>query len=700
MSKDTLTLGSLFSGSGGFELAGLLAGIKPIWNCEVEPFPIMVTTKRLPDVKHYGDISALNGAELEAVDIITGGFPCQSVSVAGKRAGVKHVEHGGDETTRSGLFYEATRIIKEMRKATNGKYPRYFVVENVPGLFSSNKGEDFRQVLEEIIGIVEPEAQMPAPDQKGWPNADYYMGDGWSLAYRVLNAQGWGLPQRRARIFLVADFTGGRAAEILFESEGLSGYSAESFRAWQRAARYPEKGIGAASGADEGLVLCDQGGCRMDVLKGITATLRAEAHHPPVVMEAAGFCTEHSGKSRSIGYEDETSPTLRAGVVPAALSVENYPTDSRIRISEDGTVQTLTSRMGQGGNNTPLVMEPSENSEAKVYGVCSNGSNAMKSDNPHSGFYEADSTRTLDCNGGNPLAAQGGMVVVCVDQGGGKSSVNISEELAPTLATSHGGEPVIAFAQNQRQEVRDLHDKAGALAVDPGIHQQTFVLQGSMIGRADKNGPQGSGINEDVCFTIDTCDRHAVAYGIGRDAFNQGQNALYKPAIEEELQPTLVAKGPGAVAEPTWSASKASFFTMASEEVANTLVASDYKDPPIVNDEDDDGIRYIVRRLTPVECLRLQGLADWWCDGLGTENPTEEEIAFWTDVFETHRKVITHADKPKSEKQIIKWLKDPYSDSAAYKMAGNGIAVPCAYFVLSGIVWADGLEDENEDSDH
>jgi len=690
VSKSGLTLGSLFDGSGGFPLGGLLSGIQPVWASEVEPFPIRVTTKRLPFMKHYGDVSKMNGGEIEPVDIITFGSPCQDMSVAGKRAGL--------DGSRSNLFYEAVRIVKEMRCATDGKCPRWICWENVPGAFSSNKGEDFKAVLDSICKIKDETCDVP--ECKKWEPAGEILGDDFSVAWRVLDAQFWGVPQRRKRIFLVADFAGRSAGQILFESEGLSGYSAESFRAWQRAARYPEKGIGAASGADEGLVLCDQGGCRMDVLKGITATLRAEAHHPPVVMEAAGFCTEHSGKSRSIGYEDETSPTLRAGVVPAALSVENYPTDSRIRISEDGTVQTLTSRMGQGGNNTPLVMEPSENSEAKVYGVCSNGSNAMKSDNPHSGFYEADSTRTLDCNGGNPLAAQGGMVVVCVDQGGGKSSVNISEELAPTLATSHGGEPVIAFAQNQRQEVRDLHDKAGALAVDPGIHQQTFVLQGSMIGRADKNGPQGSGINEDVCFTIDTCDRHAVAYGIGRDAFNQGQNALYKPAIEEELQPTLVAKGPGAVAEPTWSASKASFFTMASEEVANTLVASDYKDPPIVNDEDDDGIRYIVRRLTPVECLRLQGLADWWCDGLGTENPTEEEIAFWTDVFETHRKVITHADKPKSEKQIIKWLKDPYSDSAAYKMAGNGIAVPCAYFVLSGIVWADGLEDENEDSDH
>ena len=179
----TLTLGSLFAGSGGFELGGLLAGIQPVWNCEVEPFPIRVTTKRLPQVIHYGDISSLHGSELPPVDIITGGFPCQSVSVAGKREGVQHIDHGGEKTTRSGLFYEAVRIIKEMREATNGEKPRYFVVENVPGLFSSKSGEDFKSVLEEIIAVKEPEAPpLPMPEKGKWATADIILGDGWSVA--------------------------------------------------------------------------------------------------------------------------------------------------------------------------------------------------------------------------------------------------------------------------------------------------------------------------------------------------------------------------------------------------------------------------------------------------------------------------------------------------------------------------------------
>ena len=698
--RKTLTLGSLFDGSGGFPLAGILAGIKPIWASEIEPFAIRVTTKRLPDVKHYGDVSTINGADLEPVDIITFGSPCQDLSIAGKRSGL--------DGSRSGLFFEAVRIVKEMREKTHGEKPRFIVWENVPGAFSSNKGEDFKAVLEEVIRIKEPEAPpLPPPEEGRWPYADCYLGDGWSVAYRVLDAQYWGVPQRRARIFLVADFAGGCAPEVLFKSEGVSGYTPQGFRQGQGAAGDPEESPGAAGGTDEGyrgrVILNDQGGSRMDVSEDVVSTLRAEAHHPPVLLDgppgAAGFCTEHSANARGIGYEEETSPTLRAGVVPAAIALDYHPADSRIGIGEPEKIQTLTSRMGTGGNNVPLVMDGKAHQElppqtlkirsgcegggkgaqvqveksatlgcnndqtvfipyckgtrphskregqswkeadvantlntfdlsesrcnelaVKAYGICSKASHSMLSDNPHSGFYEAKTSRTLDQNGGRPDCSQGGIAVV-------------------------------AFAQNQRDEVRDLKNVSGALAAEPGTKQQTYVLQGSMIGRADKNGPQGDGVNEEVSFTLDTSDRHAVAY-------------------------------------PVYCASKSSFFTMAEEEMASTLVASDYKDPPIINENEP---YYIVRRLTPTECARLQGFPDWWCSDLGTEDPTDEEIRFWADVFETHRKVVTGTKKSKTEKQIRKWLKDPHSDSAEYRLWGNGIALPCAYFVLSGIVWAAGL---------
>lgn len=527
-----LTLGSLFDGSGGFLLGGVISGITPLWASEIEPFPIRVTSKHFPNVKHLGDISTIDGAKIPYVDIITFGSPCQDMSVAGKRDGLNG--------SRSNLFYEAIRIIKEMRNATNGEYPKYIVWENVPGAFSSNKGEDFRSVLEEICKIKEAKHVIPKPPKGKWEKSGNIVGKGYSVAWRVLDAQYWGVPQRRKRIYLVADFAGGSAGKILFESEGLSGYSAESFRSWQRTAGSVADYTGTAS-----LCLNDQGGQRMN----LTDALRAESHHPPYVLESAGFCTEHSSKSRNIGYEEETSPTLRTGVVPAAVVLENHPADSRISFSKDNTVQTLTSRMGTGGGNIPLVMS----NRIFTYGISSKESNAMKSSNPYSGIYEAETSRTLDSNGGNPGCNQGGIAVV-----------------------------------------------------------ESCSIQDSMNGRNDQNVPQDDGINKDVSFTLNTMNHHAM---------------------------TIQSK-------------------------------------------------YIVRRMTPTECARLQGFPDWWCDNLETTEPTEEELAFWEKVFETYRKIMGTTSKPKTEKQLKKWLANPHSDSAEYKMWGNGVALPCVYFVLSGIVWA------------
>ena len=457
MTNKTLTLGSLFDGSGGFPLGGLLASITPVWASEIEPFPIRVTTKRLPFMKHYGDISQMDGGKIEPVDIITFGSPCTDMSIAGRRAGL--------DGRQSSLFYEAIRIIKEMRCATDGKYPRWICWENVPGSYSSNKGKDFQSVLEAVIGIAEPNAQVPMPEKARWPYADLYMGDGWSVAYRTLDAQYWGVPQRRRRIYLVADLAGESAGKILFESEGLSGYSAAGFRSWQRTARRLESGAGAA-----GICLNDQGGDRMEVSEDVAATLRAETHgHLPCIVDEA-------------------------------IPLEHHPIDSRITMTDNGKVQTLTSRMGTGGNNVPLVMKIrsgcegggkgalvqtdksatlSCNNDQTVFvpfGISSYQSHAMLSDNPHSGIYEAETARTLDRGGGNPSCNQGGIAVV-------------------------------AFTQNQRDEVRDLGDHSAVVCASAGTKQQTFVLQGSMIGRSEKNGPQGSGVNEDVCFTLDTADR-------------------------------------------------------------------------------------------------------------------------------------------------------------------------------------------------
>jgi len=221
-----LTLGSLFDGIGGFPLAAARNGINPIWASEIEAAPISITKRHFPCMKHLGDIKKISGAEIEAVDIITFGSPCQDLSVAGKRAGI--------EGERSGLFIEAIRVIKEMREKTHGEYPTRIIWENVLGAFSSNRGEDFRIVLEEIAKIADPMVSIPRPpareedDKFIWDNAGGIMGDGWSLAWRVMDAQYWGVPQRRKRIFLIADFRSQRAGEILFKREGLPGNNAES----------------------------------------------------------------------------------------------------------------------------------------------------------------------------------------------------------------------------------------------------------------------------------------------------------------------------------------------------------------------------------------------------------------------------------------------------------------------------------------
>ncbi len=712
MSDKQLTLGSLFDGSGGFPLGGLLAGITPLWASEIEPFPIRVTTKRLPFVKHQGDINKIHGDEIEPVDIITFGSPCTDMSVAGKRAGL--------DGSQSCLFYQAIRIVKEMRCATNGKYPRYIVWENVPGAFSSNKGEDFKAVLEAVCSVKDSEADIPRYAK--WPNAGEILADDYSVAWRVFDAQYWGVPQRRKRIYLVADFAGGSAGKILFESEGVSGYSPQGFKSWEGTAggaadRAGAAGIGfdryngdltynvaqslTASAGSSGdnqpmvfqktTVLNDQGGSRMDVTEDVTCTLRAEAHHPPVITEkkSAGFCTEHSAQSRSIGYEEEKSPTLRAGTVPAAVMFENHSQDTRYTGPLD-TAPTVSSTYGTGGNNQPFVVEtpktlkirsgcegggkgalvqdnksatlscnndqtvfvpfckgtrPHSSKEAltwkngevantlnafdvgesrcnelvvQAYGICSKDSNSMKSDNPHSGFYEAETSRTLDANGGNPSCNQGGMVVI---EGNG---------------------------------ARPSH--------------------------------QGDGYSEsETMYTLNATEQHAVAYGIDRATYNMGQNAKYSIAIEEELEPTMVAKGPGAVAYCMTTGD----YTQVLAEQSPTLMARDYKDPPVTNGAETE---YIVRRLTPTECARLQGFPDWWCDDLGTDDPTDEDVTFWREVFETHRKVMGTSSKPKTDAQIIKWLKNPHADSAEYKLWGNGVAHPCVHFVLAGIVYYSQFE--------
>lgn len=320
--QQDMTMGSLFSGSGGFELAASIFGFKPLWASEIEPFPIMVTTTNFPETEHFGNISKMDGAKIPKVTMISGGSPCQDMSVAGLRAGL--------EGSRSNLFREQIRIVKEMRaddirNGKTGKYirPRFMVWENVPGAFSSNKGKDFQSVLQEIAGIVDEEANVPLPPKGKWQSAGCIMGDTYSIAWRVFDAQYWGVPQRRKRIYLVADFGGGTAPKILFEREGLSRDFAESREAWQGTAGDLKTGTHKAGTEDV-------------------------------------ECYDISDRRR-VADRSKVSPTLTSKMgtggnnVPVVL--ENHPQDSRVTISEDGIVPTLTGRMGTGGGNVPMIID-------------------------------------------------------------------------------------------------------------------------------------------------------------------------------------------------------------------------------------------------------------------------------------------------------------------------------------------------------
>ena len=636
-------LGSLFDGSGGFPLSGTLCDIEPMWAAEIEPYPIAVTSSRFPNMKHLGDISKVNGADIDPVDIITFGSPCQDLSVAGKRAGLKHEDNGDDETTRSGLFMEAVRIIKEMRKATNGQYPRFAVWENVPGAFSSNNGEDFRIVLQELIKIAEPYALMPEVPQKGWAYADCFSGDGWSLAYRVFDAQHWGVPQRRRRIYLVADFRGGCAEEILFKREGLRGYFTESRTQRETVTPDVERSVGANDregaigfdgynaditgdksatlGVNCGMstgrngvitdthILDDQGGSVMRVrTDGKAPTIRAQmGGHPPVVMIPCSAEGLDAYNQTLTGDKAKTinSAASDADHVPCTVySVENHPADSRVNLDESGKVQTLTSRMGTGGGNVPMVMEPC------VYE-----------------WHNQDSRIT------GPI------------------------EVGCTLNTNAGG-------------------REGHIVMEPFCKST----------RAKSADDATTWKHADVANCLNTFDQgEARANEIIVMATQQGG-----AEVCENLCPTITAaagmsgNNQPVIARPIHSMTTGDYMQVNEEKTA-TLLARDYKDPTCVEFFDAKERRYIVRRLTPTECARLQGFPDKWGHLEPKTELTEDEYRFWLEVRKTHDAINERPIKDYNEKQMLTYYNKLWTDSAEYKMWGNGIALPCALYVLQGI---------------
>lgn len=425
-----LTLGSLFDGIGGFPFAGEIAGIKPVWAAEIEPLCVAVTKHRFPDMLHFGDVSKLNGADLPPVDIITFGSPCQDLSVAGQRKGLKHKKNGDGETTRSGLFFEAVRIIYEMREATNGLYPTFIVWENVPGAFTSHSGRDFRAVLEQIT-----KTDIPMPRSGKWANAGVVRSERIHAAWRVLDAQYRGVPQRRKRIFLVGSFGTDCAEKILFKRDSVRGYLT------------PRRGTRKDTETDirKGTKKCDSA-CGVNTVvfdargngDGNTAPTITGDHNDRVtdyteIVCSAGFQGQNSITAGGVSYEEEKSATLRAGVIPSTVyaigngqaentGLHNVVGELNCMHDQQSVIYAIDRAAFNQGKNAKYDFEITENGvnptlvekgpSAVCYNIGADQSAGMLSDNPYSGIYETDVTRTLDGNGGNPVCNQGGTVIV------------------------------------------------------------------------------------------------------------------------------------------------------------------------------------------------------------------------------------------------------------------------------------------------
>lgn len=513
-------------------MAGALCGITPVWASEVEPYPIAVTRSRFPQMRHIGDVSKVSGAGIELVDIITFGSPCQDLSVAGKRAGLKHTENGDEETTRSGLFMEAVRIIKEMRKASGNTGPDFAVWENVPGAFSSNKGEDFRIVLEELAKVTDPEAVVPRPPKGKWPKEGSIMGDGWSLAWRTMDAQYWGVPQRRRRIYLVADFRGERAGKVLFKRKGLRGYFEEGRSPWK--------------------------------------TTPTDAGRGPAATDREGNClTPWDVQSRRVFTADGPWPALYAG---------------------------------EGGGHGYVIYDARGNGDG----------------------------------------------------------------IAPTITGDH----------NCR--VTDYT----ALAVCIPINNKATRWQGGGTSRNHDGSGNGLGIGKDgdPAPTLTAGDKHIVAYAMqefGKYAESDTTSALKARDYKDTTDLVVFDNN-------SFGGYKPGVETLTASRGAENIVVKFQK------------ILYIVRRLTPTECARLQGFADEWAVPDHKDDFTNAECQFWQGVRDTYAEINGKRKKLYTKAQLLKWYNGLYTDSAEYKMWGNGIALPTALYVLQGI--ADCLEVRNGQS--
>lgn len=519
---------------------------------------------------HLGDITKMSGYTIPPVDVITFGSPCQDLSIAGKRAGM-----AGE---RSGLFSEAVRIIREMRYATFGAYPKYAVWENVPGAFSSNKGEDFHAVLQSLCRVIDPDAVIPRPtDARGikWPRAGAILADHYSLAWRTMDAQHWGVPQRRLRISLVLDLTGGRAGEVLFEPESLRGHFAPGVTPGQATAGTVENGAGTA-----------------DCTDAIPVNLQIATRHKSLG-ERTGLGVGQAGDAAYTlqeGHEHGVCcPDIaKAYTLKIRSGCEGGGKGALVQTEKSATLSTLQ-------DQTLFVAEP-----PKAYSFDSLASNSMKSSNPHSGCREVEIAKTLDTSPPDPAKNQGGIAILDVlpfdttqitsPQNG--SNPHFGDPCHPLAVTAH---PPAVVCLNHINPVAEplIYDARG---------------NGDGITSPTMTGDHNSRVTD---YTAITLQGDTV---VGAD--------LYNGTLTGDKAVTLT--------------------TATGQGGANT-------GPSVI----EKIIRWIVRRLTPTECERLQGYPDGWTD-----------LGEWID-----GKGKTHKD----------------ADTPRYKALGNSIALPQWYYVLGGI---------------
>lgn len=539
-------------------------------------------------MKHLGDITKINGAEIEIVDVITGGSPCQDLSIAGKRAGLAGA--------RSGLFMEQVRIVKEMREhdRANGRTgdmvrPRFMVWENVPGAFSSNKGRDFAAVLEEIIRIAEPEAPDIEVPEKGWPTWGGYhdeVGGRWSVAWRVHDAQYWGVPQRRRRISVVADFGGDTAGEILFERKSVSGHPAESGAARERLAGNAESGASYAVRIRGG---CDGGGKGALVQEDKSGTLGTGSDQTIFCLQGNGIDRADTAGCNGKGWKEDVCYTLNTIDRPAVCAgpdcLTPWDCQSKRVYSEAGVMPTL-----QAGENS------GQNQEA----VLCAGFKLGNSEHARSIGYAEEQAPTLnaECGGNKPA-------VLCLNDQGG-NVMGVSHDVSGTLrAQEHGHQPSILDMSHACDVIRDCGEVAPSLQARMGTGGNQIPLTYQMQGFGDyREGEVASS-----CKQRDFKDSTDLVCAVDCRDFREGG----------ETNGTLQAKSNGGI----------------SYNLQNTVRTG------------------IVRRLTPMECERLQGYPDGWTD-----------IGEWMDSKGKRHK---DADRPR------------------YKALGNSIALPFWDFLAKRI---------------